>query len=202
MPTPSCNGFESAIARAFRSATEEQICLVATVRLVTPQFLKVRALPLPYSCAGWWSFPTLVFCDPVTQTGHAEGLGVGGDVYFGTSNCKMGVAFEKRWPRDGSFRAAGSAKLLETLELLKKQSPQLLCVEMPQHLEALSTAVRGGCILWHSAARTEMMSRGAFHCTQHWPGQLEACSAIHLSLPVFTQNWGISAADEALRLFI
>lgn len=46
MPTPSCNGFESAIARAFRSATEEQICLVATVRLVTPQFLKVRALQL------------------------------------------------------------------------------------------------------------------------------------------------------------
>uniref|UniRef100_U3J5Q9 Neuronal PAS domain protein 2 n=1 Tax=Anas platyrhynchos platyrhynchos TaxID=8840 RepID=U3J5Q9_ANAPP len=40
VPTPSCNGFESAIARAFRSATEEQICLVATVRLVTPQFLK------------------------------------------------------------------------------------------------------------------------------------------------------------------
>ncbi|XP_029463433.1 neuronal PAS domain-containing protein 2-like isoform X2 [Rhinatrema bivittatum] len=40
MPTLSCNGFESAIARAFRSATEEQICLVATVRLVTPQFLK------------------------------------------------------------------------------------------------------------------------------------------------------------------
>jgi len=46
VPTPSCNGFESAIARAFRSATEEQICLVATVRLVTPQFLKVRALRL------------------------------------------------------------------------------------------------------------------------------------------------------------
>ncbi|XP_062440503.1 circadian clock protein PASD1 [Rhea pennata] len=40
VPPPSCNGFESAIARAFRSATEEQICLVATVRLVTPQFLK------------------------------------------------------------------------------------------------------------------------------------------------------------------
>ncbi|XP_015481680.1 circadian clock protein PASD1 isoform X4 [Parus major] len=40
VPTPSCNGFESAIARAFRSATEEQICLVATVRLVMPQFLK------------------------------------------------------------------------------------------------------------------------------------------------------------------
>ncbi|XP_071669588.1 circadian clock protein PASD1 isoform X3 [Patagioenas fasciata] len=40
VPTPSCNGFESAIARAFRSATEEQVCLVATVRLVTPQLLK------------------------------------------------------------------------------------------------------------------------------------------------------------------
>nr|XP_033800166.1 circadian clock protein PASD1 isoform X2 [Geotrypetes seraphini] len=40
VPSPSCNGFESAIARAFKSATEEQICLVATVRLVTPQFLK------------------------------------------------------------------------------------------------------------------------------------------------------------------
>ncbi|XP_044161768.1 circadian clock protein PASD1 isoform X2 [Bufo gargarizans] len=40
VPTSSYNGFESAVARAFRSATEEQICLVATVRLVTPQFLK------------------------------------------------------------------------------------------------------------------------------------------------------------------
>ncbi|KAH0630841.1 hypothetical protein JD844_004140 [Phrynosoma platyrhinos] len=37
VPTSSYNGFESAIARAFRSANEEQICLVATVRLVTPQ---------------------------------------------------------------------------------------------------------------------------------------------------------------------
>lgn len=40
VPTSSYNGFESAIARVFRSATEEQVCLVATVRLVTPQFLK------------------------------------------------------------------------------------------------------------------------------------------------------------------
>ncbi|XP_018413983.1 PREDICTED: neuronal PAS domain-containing protein 2-like [Nanorana parkeri] len=40
VPTSSFNGFESAVARAFRSASEEQICLVATVRLVTPQFLK------------------------------------------------------------------------------------------------------------------------------------------------------------------
>ncbi|KAM8954042.1 circadian clock protein PASD1 [Pelodytes ibericus] len=40
VPTSSYNGFESAVARAFRSTNEEQICLVATVRLVTPQFLK------------------------------------------------------------------------------------------------------------------------------------------------------------------
>ncbi|OCT67565.1 circadian locomoter output cycles protein kaput [Xenopus laevis] len=40
VPTSSYNGFESAVARAFRSGNEEQICLVATVRLVTPQFLK------------------------------------------------------------------------------------------------------------------------------------------------------------------
>ncbi|KAM5146663.1 circadian clock protein PASD1 [Mantella aurantiaca] len=40
VPTSSYNGFESAVARAFRSASEEQVCLVATVRLVTPQFLK------------------------------------------------------------------------------------------------------------------------------------------------------------------
>ncbi|XP_044283300.1 circadian clock protein PASD1 isoform X1 [Varanus komodoensis] len=40
VPASSYNGFESAIARVFRSASEEQICLVATVRLVTPQFLK------------------------------------------------------------------------------------------------------------------------------------------------------------------
>ncbi|XP_051878293.1 neuronal PAS domain-containing protein 2 [Pristis pectinata] len=40
VPTSSCNGFESAISRSFRSAGKEQVCLVATVRLVIPQFLK------------------------------------------------------------------------------------------------------------------------------------------------------------------
>ncbi|XP_038631444.1 neuronal PAS domain-containing protein 2-like isoform X2 [Scyliorhinus canicula] len=40
VPMSSCNGFESAISRSFRSAAKEQICLVATVRLVIPQFLK------------------------------------------------------------------------------------------------------------------------------------------------------------------
>ncbi|XP_048461224.1 neuronal PAS domain-containing protein 2-like [Rhincodon typus] len=40
VPMASCNGFESAISRSFRSAAKEQVCLVATVRLVIPQFLK------------------------------------------------------------------------------------------------------------------------------------------------------------------
>ncbi|XP_072913917.1 circadian locomoter output cycles protein kaput-like [Hemitrygon akajei] len=40
VPTSSCNSFESAISRSFRSAGKEQVCLVATVRLVIPQFLK------------------------------------------------------------------------------------------------------------------------------------------------------------------
>ncbi|XP_059507254.1 neuronal PAS domain-containing protein 2 [Stegostoma tigrinum] len=40
VPMTSCNGFESAISRSFRSAAKEQVCLVATVRLVIPQFLK------------------------------------------------------------------------------------------------------------------------------------------------------------------
>ncbi|XP_067853386.1 neuronal PAS domain-containing protein 2 isoform X2 [Heptranchias perlo] len=40
VPMSSCNGFESAISRSFRPAAKEQVCLVATVRLVIPQFLK------------------------------------------------------------------------------------------------------------------------------------------------------------------
>ncbi|XP_062915898.1 neuronal PAS domain-containing protein 2-like [Mobula hypostoma] len=40
VPASSCNGFESAISRSFRSTGKEQVCLVATVRLVIPQFLK------------------------------------------------------------------------------------------------------------------------------------------------------------------
>ncbi|KPP76404.1 neuronal PAS domain-containing protein 2-like, partial [Scleropages formosus] len=41
VPTSSSNGFELALPRTLQSSAEEQVCLVATVRLVTPQFLKV-----------------------------------------------------------------------------------------------------------------------------------------------------------------
>ncbi|XP_058052562.1 circadian clock protein PASD1 isoform X2 [Ahaetulla prasina] len=40
VPASSFNGFESPVARAFRSVSDTQVCLVATVRLITPQFLK------------------------------------------------------------------------------------------------------------------------------------------------------------------
>lgn len=42
MPTSSCNGLELTLPRNLQSTLEEQVCLIATVRLVTPQFLKVR----------------------------------------------------------------------------------------------------------------------------------------------------------------
>ncbi|XP_069395570.1 neuronal PAS domain-containing protein 2 isoform X2 [Paralichthys olivaceus] len=36
----SCNGLEMSLPRSLQSALEEQVCLIATVRLVTPQFVK------------------------------------------------------------------------------------------------------------------------------------------------------------------
>lgn len=41
VPT-SCNGLDLALPRSLQSSLEEQVCLIATVRLVTPQFVKVR----------------------------------------------------------------------------------------------------------------------------------------------------------------
>uniref|UniRef100_A0A8C6T2Y1 Neuronal PAS domain protein 2 n=1 Tax=Neogobius melanostomus TaxID=47308 RepID=A0A8C6T2Y1_9GOBI len=40
VPTSPCNGLELTIPRTLQSSLEEQVCLIATVRLVTPQFLK------------------------------------------------------------------------------------------------------------------------------------------------------------------
>uniref|UniRef100_A0A087YNF1 Neuronal PAS domain protein 2 n=1 Tax=Poecilia formosa TaxID=48698 RepID=A0A087YNF1_POEFO len=40
VPTSSCNGHELTLPRSLQSSLEEQVCLIATVRLVTPQFLK------------------------------------------------------------------------------------------------------------------------------------------------------------------
>lgn len=42
VPTSSCNGLELSLPRSLQASLEEQVCLIATVRLVTPQFLKVR----------------------------------------------------------------------------------------------------------------------------------------------------------------
>ncbi|XP_015235169.1 PREDICTED: neuronal PAS domain-containing protein 2-like isoform X2 [Cyprinodon variegatus] len=40
VPTSSCNGHEVTLPRSLQSSLEEQVCFIATVRLVTPQFLK------------------------------------------------------------------------------------------------------------------------------------------------------------------
>ncbi|XP_061904001.1 neuronal PAS domain-containing protein 2 isoform X1 [Entelurus aequoreus] len=40
VPTSSCNGVELTLPRSLQSSLEEQVCLIATVRLVTPQFVK------------------------------------------------------------------------------------------------------------------------------------------------------------------
>ncbi|XDV21115.1 hypothetical protein PO909_026285 [Leuciscus waleckii] len=40
VPLSTCNGYELAFPRTLQSSLDEQICLIATVRLVTPQFLK------------------------------------------------------------------------------------------------------------------------------------------------------------------
>ncbi|XP_064502354.1 neuronal PAS domain-containing protein 2 isoform X8 [Pseudopipra pipra] len=40
VPNSTCNGFDEAVPRAYRTSLGKQICFVATVRLATPQFLK------------------------------------------------------------------------------------------------------------------------------------------------------------------
>ncbi|XP_068929125.1 neuronal PAS domain-containing protein 2 isoform X4 [Petaurus breviceps papuanus] len=40
VPSPSCNGFDNTVTRAYRSPLGKQMCFIATVRLATPQFLK------------------------------------------------------------------------------------------------------------------------------------------------------------------
>ncbi|NXC55615.1 NPAS2 protein, partial [Aleadryas rufinucha] len=40
VPNSTCNGFDEALPRAYRTSPGKQICFVATVRLATPQFLK------------------------------------------------------------------------------------------------------------------------------------------------------------------
>uniref|UniRef100_A0A8C5M9Z9 Neuronal PAS domain protein 2 n=1 Tax=Leptobrachium leishanense TaxID=445787 RepID=A0A8C5M9Z9_9ANUR len=40
VPNTSCNGFEGAVSRTYRSQVGKELCFIATVRLATPQFLK------------------------------------------------------------------------------------------------------------------------------------------------------------------
>nr|DBA33248.1 TPA: hypothetical protein GDO54_000961 [Pyxicephalus adspersus] len=44
VPISSCNGYEGAVSRTYRSQLNKQVCFIATVRLATPQFLKLLTL--------------------------------------------------------------------------------------------------------------------------------------------------------------
>ncbi|XP_075380388.1 neuronal PAS domain-containing protein 2 isoform X4 [Mycteria americana] len=44
VPNSTCNGFDEAVPRAYRTSPGKQVCFVATVRLATPQFLKEMCL--------------------------------------------------------------------------------------------------------------------------------------------------------------
>lgn len=48
---PNCtrNGFEGVIQRSFHSAFEDRVCLIATVRLAKPQFIKVSIINCSFS---------------------------------------------------------------------------------------------------------------------------------------------------------
>ncbi|KAG2456826.1 NPAS2 protein, partial [Polypterus senegalus] len=52
VPSSSSNGFDGAIQRTFKSDIGEQVCYVATVRLATPQFIKVLPALLPAALPG------------------------------------------------------------------------------------------------------------------------------------------------------
>ncbi|XP_066032693.1 neuronal PAS domain-containing protein 2 isoform X2 [Chamaea fasciata] len=47
VPNSTCNGFDEAVPRAYRASPGKQICFVATVRLATPQFLKMCIVEEP-----------------------------------------------------------------------------------------------------------------------------------------------------------
>lgn len=62
-PVPNCsrNGFEGVIQRSLHSAFEDRVCLIATVRLAKPQFIKVGIISCSStSCfsflSGWHTF--------------------------------------------------------------------------------------------------------------------------------------------------
>lgn len=58
-PVPNCtrNGFDGVIPRSLHSAFEDRVCLIATVRLAKPQFIKVR------SHSAFYSFSLLLLSD-------------------------------------------------------------------------------------------------------------------------------------------
>lgn len=62
-PVPNCtrNGFDGVIQRSLHSAFEDRVCLIATVRLAKPQFIKVKIVSCSSTShfaflSGWHTF--------------------------------------------------------------------------------------------------------------------------------------------------
>lgn len=54
MPNCTRNGFDGVIQRSLHSAFEDRVCLIATVRLAKPQFIKVRIISCSFTSPFMW----------------------------------------------------------------------------------------------------------------------------------------------------
>jgi len=68
VPLSTCNGYELAFPRTLQSSLEEQICLIATVRLVTPQFLKVTVHKITHAQNQYYTLLAFILMSKEGQT--------------------------------------------------------------------------------------------------------------------------------------
>ncbi|XP_072259245.1 LOW QUALITY PROTEIN: neuronal PAS domain-containing protein 2 [Pyxicephalus adspersus] len=76
VPISSCNGYEGAVSRTYRSQLNKQVCFIATVRLATPQFLK----PGTDVIVLW--LPVTLWAPPIIGYLPFEVLGTSGYDYY------------------------------------------------------------------------------------------------------------------------
>uniref|UniRef100_A0A3B4A1Z7 Uncharacterized protein n=1 Tax=Periophthalmus magnuspinnatus TaxID=409849 RepID=A0A3B4A1Z7_9GOBI len=95
VPTSSCNGLELTLPRTLQSSLEEQVCLIATVRLVTPQFLK-DLCNVEDACDEFtsrhsleWKFLFLDHASPIIGYLPFEVLGTSGYDYYHVDDLEL-----------------------------------------------------------------------------------------------------------------
>ncbi|CAL8281565.1 unnamed protein product [Arctogadus glacialis] len=81
VPASSCNGLELALPRTLQSSLGEQLCLIATVRLVTPQFLKLGSLK--------FLVPGITRASPIIGYLPFEVLGTSGYDYYHVDDLEL-----------------------------------------------------------------------------------------------------------------